>query len=89
MTLCFPSFQSLPGSIAKAVGYLERQLPTLVNPYAVALASYALANENKLNRNILYKFAHQGDLTWPLFNQYHGLNPRTIRVIIKNGQMKT
>lgn len=73
MTLCFPSFQSLPGSIAKAVAYLERHLPTLVNPYAVAMASYALANENKLNRNILYKFAHQGDLTWPLLTSIMAL----------------
>lgn len=65
MTVCSPSLQSLPGSIAKAVGYLERRLPTLVNSYAVAMASYALANEDKLNRNILYNFAHTGDLPCP------------------------
>lgn len=52
--------QSLPGSIDKAVTYLERSLPSLTNPYAVAMTSYALANEKKLNREILYKFAHPG-----------------------------
>lgn len=66
MTLCFHSIQSLPGSVAKAVDYIEKRLPSLVNSYAVAMASYALANENKLNRNILYNFAHPGDLTCPL-----------------------
>lgn len=66
MTPCFPSFQSLPGSIAKAVNFLENRLPTIVNPYAAAMASYALANENKFNRDVLYQFAHQGDHTRPL-----------------------
>ena len=43
-----------------AVGYLERRLPSLTNPYAVAMVSYALANENKLNKEILYRFVSQG-----------------------------
>ena len=43
-----------------AVGYLERSLPYLTNPYAVAMVSYALANENKLNKEILYRFVSQG-----------------------------
>lgn len=50
----------MPDSIAKAVAYLEARLPSLTNPYAVAMTSYALANEKKLNREILYKFASPG-----------------------------
>uniref|UniRef100_A0AAQ4RF49 Complement component c3a, duplicate 5 n=1 Tax=Gasterosteus aculeatus aculeatus TaxID=481459 RepID=A0AAQ4RF49_GASAC len=44
-------------SINNAVTYLERRLPNLVNPYAVAMTSYALANEGKLYQQILYNFA--------------------------------
>ncbi|XP_045904439.1 complement C3-like [Micropterus dolomieu] len=56
-TQCAATVNSLPGSIAKAVAYLERRLPSLINPYAVTMTSYALANENKLNQEILFKFA--------------------------------
>jgi len=52
--------QSLPGSIDKAVAYLERRLQSLTNPYAVAITSYALANEQKLNLEVLYKFVSPG-----------------------------
>uniref|UniRef100_A0A8C9XGR4 Anaphylatoxin-like domain-containing protein n=1 Tax=Sander lucioperca TaxID=283035 RepID=A0A8C9XGR4_SANLU len=59
-TICSASVNSLPGSIDKAVNYLERRLPSLTNSYAVAMTSCALANENKLNKQILYKFASPG-----------------------------
>uniref|UniRef100_A0A8C9YNS1 Complement C3-like n=1 Tax=Sander lucioperca TaxID=283035 RepID=A0A8C9YNS1_SANLU len=59
-TQCAATVNSLPGSIDKAVKYLERRLPNLSNPYAVAMTSYALANENKLNKEILNKFASPG-----------------------------
>uniref|UniRef100_A0A667YTJ9 Complement C3-like n=1 Tax=Myripristis murdjan TaxID=586833 RepID=A0A667YTJ9_9TELE len=65
-TLCAATVNSLPGSIDKAVGYLERRLPHLTNPYAVAMTSYALANENKLNREILDRFATSGYSHWPV-----------------------
>ncbi|KAF1375364.1 hypothetical protein PFLUV_G00219060 [Perca fluviatilis] len=55
-TICSASVNSLPGSIDKAVNYLERRLPSLTNPYAVTMTSYALANENRLNKEVLYKF---------------------------------
>uniref|UniRef100_A0A671Y7T8 NTR domain-containing protein n=1 Tax=Sparus aurata TaxID=8175 RepID=A0A671Y7T8_SPAAU len=58
-TLCAATVNSLHGSIDKAVAYLELHLSTLTNPYAVAMTSYALANENKLNREILYNFAFE------------------------------
>ncbi|XP_059198913.1 complement C3-like isoform X2 [Centropristis striata] len=64
-TLCAATVNSLPGSINKAVNYLERRLPTLTNPYAVTMTSYALANENKLNRGILNKFISPELSHWP------------------------
>uniref|UniRef100_A0A8D0A9C0 Complement C3-like n=1 Tax=Sander lucioperca TaxID=283035 RepID=A0A8D0A9C0_SANLU len=64
-TQCNATVSSLPGSIDKAVNYLERRLPSLTNPYAVAMTSYALASENKLNKEILYKFASTGLSHWP------------------------
>ncbi|XP_027138175.1 complement C3 [Larimichthys crocea] len=65
-TLCAATVNSLPNSIDKAVAYLERRLPSLTNPYAVAVTSYALANENKLNREILYRFASPALSHWPV-----------------------
>ncbi|XP_040001308.1 complement C3-like [Xiphias gladius] len=67
-TLCADTVNSLPGSIDKAVTYLERRLPDLTNPYAVTMTSYALANENKLNREILYKFVSPELSHWPVRN---------------------
>uniref|UniRef100_A0A7N6F8K9 NTR domain-containing protein n=1 Tax=Anabas testudineus TaxID=64144 RepID=A0A7N6F8K9_ANATE len=61
-TLC----ASFHGSIDKAVTYLERRLPSVTNPYAVAMASYALANENKMNKEILYKFVSPELSHWPV-----------------------
>eukprot|EP00066_Takifugu_rubripes_P021351 XP_011610617.1 PREDICTED: complement C3-like isoform X1 [Takifugu rubripes] len=54
----------LQASKAKAMVYLEMRLPTLINPYAVAIASYALANENKLRQDILFKFASPDSSYW-------------------------
>uniref|UniRef100_A0A669AZC0 Complement component c3a, duplicate 5 n=1 Tax=Oreochromis niloticus TaxID=8128 RepID=A0A669AZC0_ORENI len=64
-SICSDTVNSLPGSIDKAVAYLERRLPSLTNPYAVAMTSYALANENKLNREILFKFVSPELSHWP------------------------
>ncbi|XP_028450259.1 complement C3 [Perca flavescens] len=65
-TICAASVNSLPASINKAVAYLERRLPHLTYSYAVAVTSYALANENKLNKEILYKFASPDLSHWPV-----------------------
>ncbi|XP_062296918.1 complement C3-like [Scomber scombrus] len=65
-TLCVTTVYSMPDSIAKAVAYLENRLPSLTNPYAVAMTSYALANENKLNQEILFKFASPECNHWPV-----------------------
>ncbi|XP_067438865.1 complement C3-like isoform X2 [Thunnus thynnus] len=65
-TLCAATVNSLPGSIGKAVAFLEKRLPSLTNPYAVAMTSYALANEGKLNRQILYSFVSPDLSHWPV-----------------------
>ncbi|XP_041838070.1 complement C3-like [Melanotaenia boesemani] len=65
-SLCSQTVNSLLNSRQKAVTYLERQITRLTNPYAVAMASYALANENKLNKQALYKFASQDRSHWPV-----------------------
>ncbi|XP_062283410.1 complement C3-like isoform X1 [Scomber scombrus] len=65
-TLCDATVNSLPGSIDKAVAYLEKRLPSLTNPYAVAMTSYALANEDKLDQELLYKFASPELNHWPV-----------------------
>uniref|UniRef100_A0A3P9MSY0 Complement C3-like n=1 Tax=Poecilia reticulata TaxID=8081 RepID=A0A3P9MSY0_POERE len=49
----------------QVVTYLEQHLPQLTNPYAVAITSYALANENKLNKDILYQYAAPDKSHWP------------------------
>ncbi|KAK2815855.1 hypothetical protein Q5P01_026322 [Channa striata] len=65
-TICASSVSSLPSSIDKAVTYLEKRLPSITYPYAVAMTSYALANENKLNREILFSFISPEMTHWPV-----------------------
>uniref|UniRef100_A0A668VQN4 Complement component c3a, duplicate 5 n=1 Tax=Oreochromis aureus TaxID=47969 RepID=A0A668VQN4_OREAU len=65
-SVCSGTVTMLPGGIDKAVAYLENRLPSLTNPYAVAMTSYALANENKLNKKILYKFVSPELSHWPV-----------------------
>ncbi|XP_037546421.1 complement C3-like [Nematolebias whitei] len=68
-TICSGTVSSLPHSIAKAVSYLEKRLLSITNPYAVAMTSYALANENKLNKMVLFQFASQDRTHWSVRNQ--------------------
>uniref|UniRef100_A0A665W5Z9 Complement C3-like n=1 Tax=Echeneis naucrates TaxID=173247 RepID=A0A665W5Z9_ECHNA len=49
----------IPASIC-LIHLQEQQLPSFSNPYAAAIASYALANENALNHQILFKFMSPG-----------------------------
>ncbi|XP_077371756.1 complement C3-like [Festucalex cinctus] len=55
--LCAATVNQLEDSETKALAYLESRLPGLTNPYAVAMTSYALANKNKLNKELLYNFS--------------------------------
>ncbi|XP_051801544.1 complement C3-like [Acanthochromis polyacanthus] len=64
--ICSATASSLPSSIDQSVSYLEKHLSSVTNPYAAAMASYALANENKLNKEILYKFASSDRSHWPV-----------------------
>ncbi|PWA14968.1 hypothetical protein CCH79_00014287 [Gambusia affinis] len=64
--LCSANVKSLQDSINKAVSYLQKRLLTLINPYTVAMASYALANENKLNLEILHRFSSPDLSHWPV-----------------------
>ncbi|XP_061736553.1 complement C3-like [Nerophis ophidion] len=64
--LCAETVNSLEDSENKAITYLEKRLPSLVNPYAVAMTSYALANKNKLNKEILFRFASPDLSHWPV-----------------------
>ncbi|XP_074521435.1 complement C3-like [Halichoeres trimaculatus] len=50
---------------SQSIAYLEMSLPSLTNPHTVAMASYALANDNRLNKKILYKFASKDLTHWP------------------------
>ncbi|KAK7930173.1 hypothetical protein WMY93_006568 [Mugilogobius chulae] len=54
--LCEATVNSLPNAVEKSVAYLEKHLPSLTNPYAVAITSYALANEQRFNKEILYNY---------------------------------
>ncbi|KAM4750145.1 complement C3-like [Anableps anableps] len=63
--ICSDIGDNLKNSIHKSVTYLEQHLPQLTNPYAVAITSYALANENKLNKTILFQFAAPDKSHWP------------------------
>ncbi|KAK2919240.1 hypothetical protein Q8A73_003611 [Channa argus] len=65
-TICADTVNSLPDGIDKAVTYLEKRLPSITYPYAVAMASYALANERKLNREILFSFISPEMSHWPV-----------------------
>uniref|UniRef100_A0A671NNR5 Complement C3-like n=1 Tax=Sinocyclocheilus anshuiensis TaxID=1608454 RepID=A0A671NNR5_9TELE len=65
--ICAESVGSLHESIRKAVSFLEGRLPQLTNPYAVAMTSYAMANANKLNKDILMKPGR----SWTVSGQHH------------------
>ncbi|KAM4751410.1 complement C3-like isoform 2-T2 [Anableps anableps] len=62
--ICLPTVHGIEHSMYQAVTYLETRLPTLTNPYAVAVVSFALATENKLNKDILFKFAAPDRSHW-------------------------
>ncbi|XP_073327894.1 complement C3-like [Pagrus major] len=65
-TICNSTISNLTESINIAVSYLEGRLHGLTNSYAAAMTSYALANEDKLNQDILLKFRSSGFTHWPV-----------------------
>ncbi|XP_061576938.1 complement C3-like isoform X1 [Cololabis saira] len=66
LTICSTTVNIMANSIQRAVTYLELRLPSLTNPYAVALTSCALADESKLNEEILFNFASPDQQHWPV-----------------------
>ncbi|KAL6481998.1 hypothetical protein MHYP_G00100780 [Metynnis hypsauchen] len=62
--LCAKSVPSLAQSMWKAIQYLERRIPTLTNPYAVAMTSYAMANAGKFNKTLLMRYSSGDGAYW-------------------------
>lgn len=55
-----------------AVKYLKDTIDNLSNPYAVAMASYALTNANITEKNsILFKFLHEGGYFFSIIHSLH------------------
>ncbi|ROL46563.1 Complement C3 [Anabarilius grahami] len=82
--ICAGSVGSLDESIRKAVAFLGGRLPQLTNPYAVALTSYAMANADKLNKDILMKHSSQGEAgrSWTVTGQrFHSLEATAYAVL--------
>uniref|UniRef100_A0A4W5R9W9 Anaphylatoxin-like domain-containing protein n=1 Tax=Hucho hucho TaxID=62062 RepID=A0A4W5R9W9_9TELE len=61
-TIC----KNYSASIKKAKQYLEFRNQHLINPYSVAMTSYALANEGQLNKDILFKYSSTDRTHWPV-----------------------
>ncbi|XP_073670391.1 complement C3-like isoform X2 [Paramisgurnus dabryanus] len=82
--ICAKSVDSLHDSMRKAVGYLEGKLQTLSNPYAVAMTSYAMANAEKLNDDLLMKHStkQEAGTAWIVPGQhYHSLEATAYAVL--------
>ncbi|TSK18105.1 Complement C3 [Bagarius yarrelli] len=62
--LCAGSVRSLTESSNKAIKYLENRLPTMTNPYAIAMTSYALANAGKFNKQRLLQSSTEDGTYW-------------------------
>ncbi|TNM85908.1 hypothetical protein fugu_008179 [Takifugu bimaculatus] len=65
-SLCHRDISSLPDSVHRAVKFLENRLPRVTYSYAVAMTSYALANEKKLNREKLFQYISDDSTHWPV-----------------------
>ncbi|XP_072513049.1 uncharacterized protein [Salminus brasiliensis] len=69
--LCAKLVPSLPESMRKATEYLDRRIPTMTNPYAIAMTSYAMANAGKFNRDLLMKFSSEEGSHWKVAGGHH------------------
>uniref|UniRef100_A0A3B4BVD7 Anaphylatoxin-like domain-containing protein n=1 Tax=Pygocentrus nattereri TaxID=42514 RepID=A0A3B4BVD7_PYGNA len=69
--LCTKAVPSLPESTKKAIDYLERRLPTLTNPYAVAMTSYAMANAGTFDKEFLMKYSSGDGAYWQVAGAHH------------------
>ncbi|RXN05988.1 complement C3-like protein [Labeo rohita] len=64
--ICAGQISSLDSSMYKAIVYLRSQIHGLTNPYAVAMTSYALANGNALDKQVLLRKASADGSHWPV-----------------------
>uniref|UniRef100_A0A8C2IJK6 Complement component c3a, duplicate 4 n=1 Tax=Cyprinus carpio TaxID=7962 RepID=A0A8C2IJK6_CYPCA len=64
--ICASQISSLDSGINKATVYLKSHLHGLTNPYAVAMASYALASGNALDKQVLLRKASADGSHWPV-----------------------
>uniref|UniRef100_A0A8C2GKA0 Complement component c3a, duplicate 4 n=1 Tax=Cyprinus carpio TaxID=7962 RepID=A0A8C2GKA0_CYPCA len=64
--ICASQISSLDSGINKATVYLKSHLHSLTNPYAVAMASYALASGNALDKQVLLRKASADGSHWPV-----------------------
>uniref|UniRef100_A0A4W4GVG5 Anaphylatoxin-like domain-containing protein n=1 Tax=Electrophorus electricus TaxID=8005 RepID=A0A4W4GVG5_ELEEL len=69
--LCAKAVTSLPESMKKAIEYLEHRIPTLTNPYAIAMTSYAMANADKFNKDLLMKSSAEDGSYWQVPRGLH------------------
>ncbi|XP_026992186.2 complement C3-like isoform X1 [Tachysurus fulvidraco] len=69
--LCAKLVGILQESSSKATEYLEKRLPSLTNPYAVAMSSYALANAGKFNKQRLMQFSSGDGAYWEVERGHH------------------
>ncbi|XP_030635401.1 complement C3 [Chanos chanos] len=67
-SLCENTLSSMPESMKRSADYLERVIQSVKTPYAAAIASYALANEHKLNTDVLFRHASPDGSHWPVAN---------------------
>uniref|UniRef100_A0AAY4BQE3 Uncharacterized protein n=1 Tax=Denticeps clupeoides TaxID=299321 RepID=A0AAY4BQE3_9TELE len=64
--ICDDHVSRLLESMGKATRYLNLRIQTLKSPYAVAMASYALASTEKLPKDILLQFSLNDGTAWPV-----------------------
>ncbi|KAF5897105.1 complement C3-like, partial [Clarias magur] len=69
--LCAKLVGSLPEASRKATEYLERRLPSLTNPYAIAMSSYAMANAGKLDKSSLLKASSGDGAYWEVAGEHY------------------
>ncbi|XP_053471313.1 complement C3 [Ictalurus furcatus] len=65
-TICQKDVPNLSTSISKATNYTAQNIGSASDPYAVALASCALANADQLDSDLLFKFASPDRSHWPV-----------------------
>uniref|UniRef100_A0AAR2JP78 Anaphylatoxin-like domain-containing protein n=1 Tax=Pygocentrus nattereri TaxID=42514 RepID=A0AAR2JP78_PYGNA len=64
--ICIERVSSLQPRMDAATEYIARHIASETDPYAVAMVSYALANANKLQLQLLFRYASPDASHWPV-----------------------